>query len=226
MTSTTGTRQAAGSGQPDTPDLAVKRRPVKPASINTLELILEVTANLLAEVGIERLSTNLICERAGLTPPALYRYFPNKYAVLRELGDRLMTRMNEAVLAWLRTDQPLGPLDPHEVSAKSLVQIQETINAIALDYPASAWILRAMRAVPALREVRLESHRFVAARAFDDLRARYPKASDEALRLATRLATEVMYIATEMVIDDPLLDEALVNAELAEMVVGYFRKFR
>ena len=44
---------------------------------------------LLAEVGIERISTNMIAARAGLTPPALYRYFADKYAVLEALADDL-----------------------------------------------------------------------------------------------------------------------------------------
>ena len=68
------------------PPLATKKQPAQQRATETFERILEVTAQTLADVGIERLSTNLVCERAGLTPPALYRYFPNKYALLSELG--------------------------------------------------------------------------------------------------------------------------------------------
>jgi len=63
-------------------------RPAQQHATETFERILEVTAQTLADIGIERLSTNLARERAGLTPPALYRYFPNKYALLSELGRR------------------------------------------------------------------------------------------------------------------------------------------
>src|SRR4051812_2665951 len=72
------------------PQLTAKKQPAQQRGTDTVERILEVAARTLADVGIERLSTNLICECAGLTPPALYRYFPNKYAVLGELGQRLM----------------------------------------------------------------------------------------------------------------------------------------
>ena len=58
---------------------------------------------MLEEVGFERLSTNMICKRAGLTPPALYRYFPNKYAVLKELGERRFQREAEVAS---RLDHP------------------------------------------------------------------------------------------------------------------------
>ena len=51
----------------------------------TYDLLLDVAGQLLAEVGFERISTNMICARAGLTPPALYRYFKDKYAVIEAL---------------------------------------------------------------------------------------------------------------------------------------------
>ena len=66
----------------------------------TYELLLDVAGELLAEVGIDRISTNLICTRAGLTPPALYRYFKDKYSVLEALGLRLMERQNAVLEAW------------------------------------------------------------------------------------------------------------------------------
>lgn len=66
--------------KPQPPALTAKKQPAQQRGAETYERILEVAAALLAEVGIERLSTNLICSKAGLTPPALYQYFPNKYA--------------------------------------------------------------------------------------------------------------------------------------------------
>ena len=40
-------------------------------AVETYERLLDMAGELLAEVGIERISTNLICARAGMTPPAL-----------------------------------------------------------------------------------------------------------------------------------------------------------
>jgi len=81
-------------------DLETKLKPQQNRARSTYDAILEAAGELLAEVGVERLSTNLVCKRAGLTPPALYRYFPNKYALLKELGERLMADQDEAVFAW------------------------------------------------------------------------------------------------------------------------------
>lgn len=43
--------------------------------------------------------------------------------------------------------------------------------------------------------------------------------------MATRISTEVMYSATEMVLDNPNLDAAQITAEVCEMLVRYFDKF-
>ena len=76
--------------------------------MQTYERLLDVAGELLGEVGIERISTNLICARAGMTPPALYRYFKDKYAVLEALGRRLMDRQDEALFAWVDRYAPQG----------------------------------------------------------------------------------------------------------------------
>src|SRR3990167_11376004 len=95
------------SKQSRKPNLVAKKQPEQQRAAETYEHILEVAAQMLGDVGVERLSTNMICQQAGLTPPALYRYFPNKYALLCELGQRLMQRQNELIPHWI-TAQALG----------------------------------------------------------------------------------------------------------------------
>ncbi len=46
----------------------------------------------------------------GITVPALYRYFPNKYAVLNALGAALMDKQNAVFQQWF--DKYLGEGDP------------------------------------------------------------------------------------------------------------------
>ena len=71
-------------------ELLEKNRPQQQRAIKTYEAILSAAGELLCEVGLERISTNNIAERAGVTVPALYRYFPNKYAVINALAGRLL----------------------------------------------------------------------------------------------------------------------------------------
>src|ERR1700679_586070 len=80
--------------------------PQQERAVQTRDHLLDVAGELLGEVGFENISTNMICARAGMTPPALYRYFKDKYAVLEALGERLMARQNAVLFAWLDTYAP------------------------------------------------------------------------------------------------------------------------
>ena len=89
-------------------DLEMKLEPAQSRARETIEQIIVATAELLEEVGFERLSTNMVCKRANITPPALYRYFPNKYAILREMGRRLMEAEDAIVFRWLESGEGDG----------------------------------------------------------------------------------------------------------------------
>ena len=91
-------------------ELLEKNKPRQDRAKRTYEAILAAAAQLLMEVGVERISTNLVAEKAGITVPALYRYFPNKYAVLNALGAVLMDSQNEVFQLWLdRHGTQAGP---------------------------------------------------------------------------------------------------------------------
>jgi AcrR family transcriptional regulator len=54
-----------------------------------VEHVLRVAAELLDEVGLEAFNTNLLAERAGVGLRAIYRYFPNKLAILVAMAEQL-----------------------------------------------------------------------------------------------------------------------------------------
>ena len=203
------------------PSLDTKSRPSRRRGKDTFEAILTTAGELLAEVGFERLTTNLVCERAGLTPPALYRYFPNKYALLKELAHRLMDAQDKAVLAWLEAGGTKA--SSLEESVAKNRDLQKQINAITRAFPGGDWILRALRALPVLQEVRTTSRDMVAQTLFDILKAANPNAGEDRLRTATRLTTQMMYAATEMVLEEPDQDEDKINEEICWMVALYYQ---
>lgn len=220
------TSKTAGKRARTTPggvDLETKATPQQERAIATVERILATSVELLAEVGIERLSTNLICERAGLTPPALYRYFPNKYAVLRELGERLMRDQNRLIEAWA-TPQTMSL--PAKAFGESVLGLFAETVALTESQPAGIWITRALRAVPALSEVRIQSHRYVAGLIERALMAAHPAASPQSAKVLARLAVEVGYAAQEMLFDDPDLDGEAVALQVASMLTGETMKLR
>jgi AcrR family transcriptional regulator len=199
--------------------LGTKITPSRAAGVSTFEYLLSTAGDLLSEVGFEGLSTNLICQRAGMTPPALYRYFPNKYAVLQELGRRLMRAQDYAVFVWMEE----GGLnsDGIDEAVQKNRRLHKQINAITRNFPGGIWILRALRAVPLLHEVRIQSRDDVARRLAKALRPQYPTLSAKRLLGATRLSTEVMYAATEMVMESPA-QETQITEEVSWMVCLYY----
>jgi len=223
-TASTPARKIADKrGKASAVDMELKTQPLQERSRQTYDAILAAAGELLEEVGVEQLSTNLVCKRAGLTPPALYRYFPNKYALLRELGARLMQRQDDAVFDWIEN----GGLESRSVeeSYRKTLDIQLQVNEITRREPGGVWIMRAMRAVPVLREVRIASRDLVANRIAKCLSTLYADTSEEELRMAARLTTEVGYAATEMAIEEPE-DAKKMTEELASMIALYYAKFR
>ena len=206
----------------DSPTLAAvgveldrKRAPTQTRALETCERILDAAANLLGEVGIERLSTNLICERAGLSPPALYRYYPNKYAVLAELGVRLMMRQDELLQAWAAPATMKLPAARFE---QRILQLFLDTLEVTRQATAGEWITRALRAVPSLAPVRIESHDHVTGLLVAAFAVAWPAVPQARVRLVSRLAIEVMYSAQELLVDDATLDAAEVASVMSHMV--------
>jgi AcrR family transcriptional regulator len=63
----------------------MRHRPQQARSQERVDLILDTAAEFIAEVGYETVTTNAIAERAGISIGSLYRYFPDKDAILRGL---------------------------------------------------------------------------------------------------------------------------------------------
>ncbi|MEG3089103.1 TetR/AcrR family transcriptional regulator [Sphingomonas sp. PB4P5] len=187
--------------------LALKRsQPKQERAQATYERLLDVAGALLGEVGLDRITTNLICARAGLTPPALYRYFDDKYAVLEALGRRLMMRQNAVLEQWIarHVDHGLAAL------RDGIEQLLRETAAVTQSEPGAVWILRALHATPQLVHVRLESHRHVT----DKLVAAYARHLPEVDRVELwqrlRLSVELGFAADEM-----LQEETRISPEFA-----------
>ena len=200
------------------PETTRRGAPHQKRSQQTVELILATAAELLEESGFENLSTNAICRRAGLTPPALYRYFPNKYAVLKELGERLMERQNRVLVSedWMMTDLNALQAQMADMLAKTIEVTRQT--------PAGVWILRALHATPALSGVRLNSHRDVAEFLARQVIRQWPTIDPVYAQQSLRLGVELGYAVIEMVFDEPDLDEAQLVETSADLLTQNLRR--
>lgn len=205
------------------PELAPKKAPTQPRAIETFERILSTCAELLAEVGIERLSTNLVCRRAGITPPALYQYFPNKYAILHELGRRLMWKQNELLAPWA---QPQTMKLPQARFAASVAQVFLDTLHLTEDTTGAVWVMRALRAVPSLQHVRMASHEAVTDLVLEAFVSAHANVDRPRARLTIRLAIDALYASQELLVDDPQQDPEAVAQIMSEMVAAQFVRLR
>lgn len=197
------------------PRRALQRvEPQQARAQQTRERLLAVAAELLGEVGIESITTNLICARAGMTPPALYRYFKDKYAILEALGHRLMERQNAVLLAWLASNPPDRDQDEGE-HVERLMQATADVTAAE---PGALWTLRALHAVPQLTHIRVESHRFVTDRLTDAYALVYPELPRKLLWLRLRIAVEIGFAIDEMLNEEDRIARNDVLHETARLM--------
>jgi AcrR family transcriptional regulator len=110
-----------------------------------LERILKVSAELLEEVGIDGFNTNLLAERAGLGTRAIYRYFPNKFAILVAMAQDLRAT-ERAWIGNLRDPAPGG--DWREATARAIDGYFEAASR----QPGYAALRAASAAIPEIRE--------------------------------------------------------------------------
>jgi AcrR family transcriptional regulator len=110
-----------------------------------MQRILKVSAELMEEVGIDGFNTNLLAERAGLGTRAIYRYFPNKFAILVAMAEDLRAT-ERAWIGNLREPAPGG--DWRVVAAKAIDGHFEAASR----QPGYAALRAAAFAIPELRE--------------------------------------------------------------------------
>ncbi|MEV3930886.1 MULTISPECIES: TetR/AcrR family transcriptional regulator [unclassified Streptomyces] len=79
----------------------LRRVPVQQRSADRLARILDAGAALLDETGYEQLSTRAVADRAGVPIGSVYRFFPNKRALVDALAERNLQVYAERIVARL-----------------------------------------------------------------------------------------------------------------------------
>jgi AcrR family transcriptional regulator len=72
--------------------LSLRNEPVQARSTARLAGLLDAAAAVIDELGYERLTTAMVAERAGASIGTVYRYFPDRIAVLQALASRNLER--------------------------------------------------------------------------------------------------------------------------------------
>lgn len=84
--------------------VTVRHEPVQARAAHRIEALLDAAAAVVVEHGIEHLTTALVAERAGASIGTVYRYFPDRVALLVALAERNLERMRLAIERQLEVD--------------------------------------------------------------------------------------------------------------------------
>lgn len=192
--------------------------PVPPAGAKaaaTYERLIATAGELLGEIGFEKLTTNAICKKAGVTPPALYRYFKDKYEIVEILARRLLQRQNDAFAIWLLENRSGALLDK---PATSIADWYRKAADIVATEPGAAWTMRALRAMPNLAHIRVESQRETTDRLMALYRHILRDMDPDLLWSRIRIWVEIGWIVDELAMEEDLIPDDILFQEVARIV--------
>ena len=78
-------------------EAAERSLPTQPRSQERVEKIVRATQKMLAQHGYEETTIKRIAEAAGIKQTSIYRYYPNKRAVISVLADIFINEQNKAI---------------------------------------------------------------------------------------------------------------------------------
>jgi len=181
----------------------------------TYEKLVAAAGKLLGEVGFEKLTTNAICARAHMTPPAFYQYFADKYAILEVLARRLLKRQNDAYAVWLFQGGSWANLEKQTEALEEWFRIAADIVA---SEPGAIWTMRALRALPNLAHIRVESQRMNTDRLFEFYRRVFPDMDPKLLWYRLRIRSEFGWVVDELALEEDRLPHSVLFHEAARLL--------
>ena len=104
----------------------VRNEPIQARSSDRIAALLDAAAAVVDEVGIERLTTALVADRAEASIGTVYRYFPDRIAVLTALGARSIERFLRQFEADIAEKNPASWIDAVVVSIGSSVAMHRS----------------------------------------------------------------------------------------------------
>ena len=89
----------------------IRNEPVQARSTARLAALLDAAAAVISEIGYERLTTAMVADRAGASIGTVYRYFPDRIAVLQSLAARNSERLLARLADELALERHSTPTD-------------------------------------------------------------------------------------------------------------------
>jgi AcrR family transcriptional regulator len=111
------------TGQNPTSAPLVRTEPIQERSAARIDALLDAAAEVVDEIGFDRLTTAMVAERAGASIGTVYRYFPDRIVLLQALRDRAVQRYRVAVVAAIHDAEPEHWWNAVECAIDAFVQM-------------------------------------------------------------------------------------------------------
>lgn len=195
-------------------NLQPRALPAQARSRATVERLLDAALELLDEVGLDRFNTNLLAGRAGVSVRAIYRYFPNKTAVLVALAER--------AAAWERAW--IGDLAQAPADGDWRAVLRKALDGYfhsAASRRGVVALRAAIRALPDLQAVEAAASARLQAELALGLRALGAPAAPERLEIASQAIIETAARLLDVALVSPPERAGPLLEELARMLIAY-----
>jgi len=180
-----------------------------------IELILEVAAQVFADVGFEAATTNAIAARAGVSPGSLYQFFPNKDAIAEALAARFAERLQATREDAFAPEIAVLPLD------EMIDRVVDPLVAFYLAHPGFLALFAGSDISPRLAAVTRDFHEGVVERAERILLARVPHLERDKLKRVARVSVQIVRALLPLSASvDPAERSAMID-ELKAVQRGY-----
>src|SRR5262249_41157930 len=103
----------------------MRKSPTQARAAQTVDAIVEAAIQILQSDGEERLTTNRIAERAGVSIGSLYQYFADKEAIVEAIAERERDKVVGAIL------KSLGEVKEEDFESVTREVVRTMVNAFA-----------------------------------------------------------------------------------------------
>jgi len=177
-------------------------------------LILSVAAEVISEVGVEGAKTSEIARRAGISLASLYRYFPNKSAIVKAIAEQHIEKLDKQIKSFVQDFDLEHGFD----------QLIDTYAHFYREEPGYKEIWSGVEAMPELQELDLGQLYDNAQDISEKAKEVFPRMDQDRLWLICvmlpRICSSTLRLAMNM--DEP--KAAIMLQELKLMLKSYLRE--
>ncbi len=191
------------------------RKPSQDRGQRRYEALLDAAEKVIAEVGIAQATTNAIAARAKSGMGSLYRFFPNKEAIVAALADRYLNAM-----------RPITQYAAHpELRSLSLAAMVDAIIDPLAEFfrkaPAYSHVFRATDAVGSAGEYDCDLAEAVVQNVEAVIAARVPRAAPKQRRVHALVSVELVHHMLEFAFQSPPARRRAIILETKRLLALY-----